>query len=798
MGAKISAILTILLFLSFLINLTANDGKPENIVVENLEVWTDHIAEQKAFLHLDKSSYQAGQTIWFKAYLVDAVTHRPVSGKSNLYVELLDTEGRAMAIRLLLAEDGAAKGDIRLGSNFPDGNYVLRAYSGWMRNSGEEGYFSRDMYISNHRYEDVVPRMEVFRNRIFNWRLGRLERNYDVAFFPEGGNLVAGTTGRIAFRAYDRLGQGHKAEGRIVDRAGNTVAVLETNDQGIGVAEFEPVRGDEYQARVSVNGGRRNTYDLPAVHDEGYALRIDQDENNIILQLSAQMSPNNPLYSEEVIVVGHTRGRPMYAGSHKITNGSITLELDTELFPSGIAHFTVFASGDTPVAERLVFVDRDEGLTFTPVVGTSQVGDDSYIDLSLTVRDKHGNPVSGKFSLSAISGIPDESSFVPGILSYLLFSSDLKGMKGDPLVYLQEADDRAAMADKLLMTYGWRRFNWDDVIAGELPENRFSGEPGLTVAGRLKDPSKDESLSNYPVNLMIRSGHDDLYETTTSRNGIFVFPELFYEGEVRMELSSRRLPGNYPPEFDLTVQSVRDFDYDPGVHTREHNVTARGDNWSRDRTAGRSPYSSAPRRETSPRVYGVPDQTIYIDYETSTERSLFDVLRNRATGLQFDGGRIIIRGPSSIYGANEARFMLDGMFVSRDAFLGLYPREIERIEIFRGTSAAIFGVRGGTGVILAYTRRPGYTGLEDVLELSMLGYHEAREFYSDRVLLPGTRVDDTRETTIYWEPDIVTGLNGTADLRLPMRADVERLIFTIQGVGHDGLPGYSNFTLDIE
>ncbi len=798
MGAKISAISILLLFLPFMATLTAKDDPRGEALLERLGTWTEHTAEQKAFLHLDKSSYQAGQTIWFKAYLLDAVSHKPVPGKNNLYVELLNTDGRAMAIRLLLASDGVAKGDIRLDSNIPDGNYVLRAFSGWMRNSGEENYFSRDIYISNHQYENIVPRMEVFRNRIFNWRLGRLERNYDVAFFPEGGNLVAGIPGRIAFRAYDQLGNGQKAEGRIVDRAGNTVAVLETGDHGIGVAEFEPLRGEEYEARISVNGGRKNTYDLPRVSGEGYAMRIDQDESNIIVQVDAKVSPQHPLYSEDVIIIGHTRGKPVYAGSHLLANGNLLLELDAGLFPSGIAHFTVFAGGDLPVAERLVFVDRGDGLVFTPVIGASSVDGDNYIDLQISVSDQHGNPVSGNFSLSAVSGIPDEASFAPGILSYLLFSSDLKGMTGDPLLYLQEADDRPAMADKLLMTYGWRRFNWDEVISGELPENRYSGEPGLTVAGRLIDPSKDVSLNNYPVRLMIRSGHDDLYETETTRNGIFAFSELFYEGEVRMELSSRRLPGNYPPEFDLTVQSARDYDYEPGMHTREHSVTARGDNWSRDRTAGRSPYSSAQRRETSPRVYGVPDQTIYIDYETSTERSLFEVLRNRATGMQFDGGRIIIRGPSSIYGANEARFMLDGMFVGRDAFLGLYPREIERIEIFRGTSAAIFGVRGGTGVILAYTRRPGYTGLEDILELSMLGYHEAREFYSDRVLLPGTRTDDAAEVTIYWEPGIVTGPKGTAGLRLPVREGVDRLIFTIQGTGHDGSPGYSTFTLDID
>ncbi len=778
--------------------LAVNDNAPVPALAANLQAYTEHLGDHKVFLHLDKSGYQTGQTIWFKAYLVDAVTHRPAAGMNNIFVELLGIGGNPMAIRLLQARDGVAKGDIRLPRNLPEGNYVLRAYSAWMRNSGEDNLFTRSLYISNPSWENMIPRMEIFRNRIFNRRLGRQESSYDVAFFPEGGNLVAGTVNRVAFRAFDGLGRGHDAKGEVTDRSGNVVAVLETGMLGIGVFKLEPVAGGEYRARVSVNGERSDTYELPQVLDEGYVLRADQDEKHIRLQVSANVTAQNPLYSEELIVVGHTRGKPRYAGSHLITEGRFEMELDRELFPSGIAHFTIFTSDHIPVAERLLFVDRGDGLQIAPEVGISSEEDNSFLDMSLAVTDKNGHPVAGEFSLSAVSGRSGINGRQAGILPYLLFSSDLEGMTGDPLYYLEQADDRADVADMLLMTYGWRRFNWDEIAAGMLPEIRYSGEPGLTVAGRLRDPSKDEVLSNYPVRLRIRSGHDSLYETVTDRNGYFLFSGLFYKGEVAAELSSRRLPGNYPPEFELTLQSAGGFEYEFGVNTRRHEVVARGDNWSRDRSAGRSPYARAPVRKTAPRVYGTPDQTIYIDYETFTERTLFEVLRNRASGLYFDGNQIIIRGPSSIYGSNEARFMLDGAFVHRDAFLSIYPREVERVEIFRGTSAAIFGVRGGTGVILAYTRRPGYSGLEDVMELSMLGYHDAREFYSDRIILPGIRSGDDVEATVYWEPDIVTGESGKAGLRLPFSEGTDRLIFIIQGIGHNGLPGYSTFTLDIE
>jgi len=139
---------------------------------------------------------------------------------------------------------------------------------------------------------------------------------------------------------------------------------------------------------------------------------------------------------------------------------------------------------------------------------------------------------------------------------------------------------------------------------------------------------------------------------------------------------------------------------------------------------------------------------------------------------------------------------VDGMFVDRNAFFNLYPREIERIEIFRGTSTAIFGVRGGTGVILAYTRKPAYRGLEDVLELSMLGYHETREFYSDLISIPGITISNAPEKTVYWKPDLYSGEDGVVKLRLPLNHAAERLRFRIEGAGFGGGLGFAQFAID--
>ena len=771
---------------------------------------------------MDKSDYRTGETIWFKAYLLDGINHQPYNDTSNIFVDLIHADGNTMESRILMATGGVAKGEIDLGPELPDGNYVIRAHSGRMRNFGDDHFFTRYLYIKNPEFENAIRRVDVLRNRRFNRQLRRMSGEYEpetffervgqsvvdifksfdfeIGFFPEGGNLVAGTPGRVAIKVVDPLGAGQHAEGLLLDMNGYAIAQIDTDIGGIGVFEFEPEAGNSYRANISINGGRYRNFDLPGVMDEGYALRIDKDDSKVSVTVASAVNPANPLYSGELILIGHTRGKPHYGTTLNISEGTQEVLIDKKSLPTGITHFTVFTQDHKPVAERLVFINNNDALIFSPHIKARGIIEPGFFDLMLTVNDNGGNPVEGSFSLSAVAGQPEIGTQKINFLSYILLNSDLKGLVEDDFVgYFQPVNNEDIIVDHLLLTHGWRKFNWNDVLAGELPEIIYGTGRGLSIGGRLIDPAKNESLRNYPVNLRVLGDYNDTLSTRTERNGIFAFTELFYEGMVNIQLSSRRLPANYPPEIELNVQEGRGYDYEPAIYTRERQITSRGDDWSREsRRRAMRPRRGLTPDNTTGQLYGTPDQTLYIDYATSTERNLYEVLERRATGLSFEGGRIIIRGSSSLVLDNEARFMLDGVFVDRNTFLSQYPREIERIEIFRGPRAAIFGVRGGTGVILAYTRRPGYRGMEDALDLVMLGYHSPAEFYTDAVSVSrNSSPKRTGEKTIHWDPDVVSDEDGAVNVRIPLIRGMEKMKVTVEGVGFSGGIGAAEFNIDI-
>jgi len=110
---------------------------------EKMEDYYRRYPQQKVYLHLDKPAYQAGEKIWYKAYLVDARTHRPDTISTNLVVEILNTYGNVSLVQLLKLERGFARGDFHLPDTMQEGLYQIRAYTNWMRNFGAE-YFLQE------------------------------------------------------------------------------------------------------------------------------------------------------------------------------------------------------------------------------------------------------------------------------------------------------------------------------------------------------------------------------------------------------------------------------------------------------------------------------------------------------------------------------------------------------------------------------------------------------------------------------------------------------------------------------
>lgn len=97
--------------------------------------------------------------------------------------------------------------------------------------------------------------------------------------------------------------------------------------------------------------------------------------------------------------------------------------------------------------------------------------------------------------------------------------------------------------------------------------------------------------------------------------------------------------------------------------------------------------------------------------DTNSATNLADFLR-KVSGVTVMGSgdnvRVNIRGSSSFYGTTEPLYVVDGQPVGTsysEVNNMVNVREIDYVNVLKGSDAAIYGVRGGNGVIEIVTKK---------------------------------------------------------------------------------------------
>src|SRR5690606_3289093 len=113
------------------------------------------------------------------------------------------------------------------------------------------------------------------------------------------------------------------------------------------------------------------------------------------------------------------------------------------------------------------------------------------------------------------------------------------------------------------------------------------------------------------------------------------------------------------------------------------------------------------------------------------------LLANSGSGQPGARANVIIRGVKSIQGAGtQPLYIVDGVPVSDNAIANMNSNDFESVTVLKDASAAaLYGARGGTGVIVITTKQ-GKKGTSEVTVRSQLGFTAPPNF--DRLNLMNT------------------------------------------------------------
>ena len=151
---SITVLLGVLLYFSSLSAQTMQDT-----IIANFSLM-ERIPKEKLYLHLDKPFYGAGEKIWFKGYLVNAITHQDNAQSNFIITELLNRSDSIVERKKIRRDSLGFHNAFTLPATLPAGDYYLRGYSNWMLNEDPDFFFSRNIKIGNSIDNTIVSSIE--------------------------------------------------------------------------------------------------------------------------------------------------------------------------------------------------------------------------------------------------------------------------------------------------------------------------------------------------------------------------------------------------------------------------------------------------------------------------------------------------------------------------------------------------------------------------------------------------------------------------------------------------------------
>lgn len=737
---------------------------------------------EKLFVHTDKEFYLAGEIIWFKIY--------QETGPSQVaYLDLVDANNKsALAARISL-EPGKNNGSLLVPLSLNSGTYRLRAYTTWMRNNPEESFFEKNVSIVNP-----------FRNPDSS---AVTTPGPGMQFFPEGGNMVKGLGSNVAFRITDRYGRGVHATGVVLNASNDTVARFAPLKFGLGSFSFTPAE-KHYRAVVTLGTGEVLQSTLPGIQDEGYVMTVSSTSN--ASNVSVKTNYTGPQQVTVVVRHGHS-----LIHNERITldrgNGAVQISHD-KLRP-GINQVTVFNGLNQPVCERLVFLRP----ATTPLLAASTAkpvfGNREKVQIGLQLKQAKTNSADLSVSVFPADFQPAEGGM--DINAYHWLFSELKGDVESPAYYFSNDPDVEQATEHLLLTHGWRRFSWKQVLASRPAVPVFAAETsGHTITAKITHKQQHTPLADQEVLLSV-SGQRAAFATGyTDQQGLVRFrvKDLFGVKKILLQL-------NRADASAYNIEIVSPF------HPANGNVAAGKGLIPADAAllekysinmqvqniyhadSMRIFYASEPK-DTTP-FYGRALYSYQLDAYTrfkTMEEVLREYVQEIAVGAS--NGRLYLKIADEgrkVFNEDNLLVLWDGVpLQDPHSIFSFDPLKVKKLEIIPRRFAAGGSIFNGLAAFTTYSGDlSGYRFAADN-SIDYEGLQLQREFYSpayqDQASLK-SRMPDFRNT-LFWAPNVRTNDKGEATLEFYTGDRKGKYIAVIQGLDDSGQPVSTKMEFEVK
>ncbi len=653
--------------------------------------------KQQAYLVTDKSVFTAGESIWFKAFLLNSISQKINTGSRFLFVDLVNEKDNVIKVMILDAANNQLDSRIILPDSLAAGYYWLRAYTRQMVKDNINSICVKPIYILGKSSDNNFIKTKK--------NIHAQDSIPAITFYPEGGSIITGVNSAVAVRATNINKEPFSIDGYVKDNHDSVVTRFTTNVNGLAKFSFESSGYRTYKAVINWNG-KEIIYPLPKFNFFAGQLSIAKQTGGckITVLLGDSVYSNN----FTTYVIGVSKDSLIFAG---IGKGQYEVNVDNQKLPDGIAAFYLFDKNFNLLSERSVYV-HDNNLQVKAVTDKSvyKLRDKVMLDISITDAQQHAIP-----SLITIS-VVDTLLSNPGDLCMLpdapeeidnIFLSHNKCLTDDDIDLLMlEKNDAYQKPGKTLN-----------------PPTAVDADSLLYIKGLLLN-EKNEPSANKVLTLLSNSNDLILQTNITDNAGRFSFPMKNYADNTQFAIEARNINGKsekskisldataYPKLH--TPPSLKQFLPVQAKTVKKYFSTYFEDALLNDnntlplvkvKSTKKVDYNESKRVSST--------SAILSSNELNERNSVGNAVLN-VGGMHVLNGFLVINGPTSMKApdqSSEPLLLVDGVQVALTSggnessptlnyLNSLNAKDIDFIEILKGADGANYGVRGGNGVIL--------------------------------------------------------------------------------------------------
>lgn len=767
--------------LSFLIYTTAFSQQFET----TLKRYADDYRAERIYLHYDKSTYSAGDTIWFKGYMVSGVL--PATGSKTLYIDWTDGDGNLFKRTSYPVINGITYGQLEVPADWTSSFIHARAYTKWMLNFDSSFLYNKDIRILSGKKNAVAPTAPV----------------PVLSIFPEGGQLVSGMINKVAFKANDQYGRPVKISGQLLEN-GKVVTDLNVSHDGMGYFFINPKSNGNYVVEWKDEKGKKYNTAFPEVLSSGVNMQIGflPERRTFLINASADME------NAEIHLVGTMYQQPVFDISRNFKNGIVQGVIPVQVLPSGILTITVLDKNYHPLAERITFINNNE-YRENPEVKVAHWGLNRRARNELEIEVPDSIVTNMSVSVTDL-GIDYDSSNT--VISALLLSEEIKGKVYNPSYYFNPQNDSSEKyLDLVMLTHGWRKISWQQIAAGHLPEINYPRDTTYeTISGKIygATPVQLQNMGNLVLIISRDKKADvrDIVPVDVNPDGTFntgkllfdtarIFYQMPKKGRGNVQFMQNKLPsvlgnvkaGNEFYSFAADTSGLarhRLLANELALQSEKYNakvletvtITAKA----------KDPKKELDNKYTSGFFSGSSGSSFDVmnDKAAFSFPSVLDYIRGKVAGLTITPGD----PPELKWRMGTPALFLNEFPITADALVNIPMADIAYVKTF---SPPFMGAVGGGagGAIAVYTRKGGeqnYSNEPSLPSSTVNGYTTIRQFYSPDYLLTNDDKKDLR-TTLYWNPEVITTPTDKKVLLTWYNNDISHAFrVVIEGMTEDG------------